>query len=248
MMTREMQDALATVSYLLENVKKFDMEAKRYEGFGFLLLALVKKAHDSAEHVCWQQALPEQEVLAEEQLEAARRIGQFAINVYPASWRLSLPSISKSLGVPEQDIVLVHFSDLPDQGHCPKFALFLDHPTRSLVLAVRGTFSLKDVVLDIVCEEAAFLNGHAHSGILQGAARVLERVGLLLTSTLRLHPGYSLTLTGDDCSQLPTRLLITFHPLKLPGAVYCRSTGRRRPFSPVVQLIVTTECCFYWSV
>ena len=221
MMTREMQDALATVSYLLENVKKFDMEAKRYEGFGFLLLALVKKAHDSAEQVSWQQALPEQEVLAEEQLEAARRIGQFAINVYPASWRLSLPSISKSLGVPEQDIVLVHFSDLPDQGHCPKFALFLDHPTRSLVLAVRGTFSLKDVVLDIVCEEAAFLNGHAHSGILQGAARVLERVGLLLTSTLRLHPGYSLTLTGDDCSQLPTRLLITFHPLKLPGRRGC---------------------------
>ena len=85
---------------------------------------------------------------------------------------------------------MVHFTDNPEEGHCPKFVLFLDHSSCSLVLAIRytsffcfysyfscsyystcgpiddnamlrGTFSLKDVVLDIVCEEQPFLTGTA---------------------------------------------------------------------------------------
>jgi hypothetical protein len=77
--------------------------------------------------------------------------------VYPASWRLGPGGQAASLGVPQEDIVRVHFTD-DAAGHCPKFAVFLDHPTSSLVLAVRGTFSLKDVVLDIVCDETPLLD------------------------------------------------------------------------------------------
>ena len=198
LMTKDMQEAMSTVSFLLDNVKKFDKEAKSYEGFGFLLLALVKKAHDSSEHLQWEENLVEhRSSLSRSQLEAARRVGQFAIDVYPASWKLNLPGIGKCLGVPEEDIVLVHFTDNPHEGHCPKFALFLDHSTRSLVLAIRGTFCLKDVVLDIVCEDVPFLDGHAHSGILTGAHRILERAGHLITASLMLYPGYALTLTGS---------------------------------------------------
>ena len=207
-MTKDMQEAMATVSFVLENVRKFDKEAKSYEGFGFLLMALVKKAHDSCEHLHWEENLAEHEGnLSNAQLEAARRVGQFAIDVYPASWKLNLAGIGKCLGVSEEDIVLVHFTDNPSEGHCPKFALFLDHPTRSLVLAIRGTFCLKDVVLDIVCEDVPFLAGHAHSGILTGARRILERAGHLISASLMLHPGYALTITGHSLGAGTAELL-----------------------------------------
>ena len=207
-MTKDMQEAMATVSFLLDNVKKFDKEAKSYEGFGFLLLALVKKAHDSSEHLHWEENLVQHEgSLSSVQLEAARRVGQFAIDVYPASWKLNLPGIGKCLGVSEEDIVLVHFTDNPHEGHCPKFALFLDHSTRSLVLAIRGTFCVKDIVLDIVCEDVPFLDGHAHSGILTGAKRILDRAGHLITAALMLHPGYALTLTGHSLGAGTAELL-----------------------------------------
>ena len=208
LMTKDMQEAMSTVSFLLDNVKKFDKEAKSYEGFGFLLLALVKKAHDSSEHLQWEENLVQHEGnLSSLQLEAARRVGQFAIDVYPASWKLNLPGIGKCLGVSEEDIVLVHFTDKPNEGHCPKFALFLDHSTRSLVLAIRGTFCVKDIVLDIVCEDVPFLDGHAHSGILTGARRILERAGHLITASLMLHPGYALTLTGHSLGAGTAELL-----------------------------------------
>jgi len=198
LMSRDMQEALATVSYLIENVKKFDMEAKSYNGYAFLLLALVKKAHDISESSTSEGVSERNEPICQEQLERAKRFGQFAINVYPASWRGSLETIGKSLGVPEDDIVYVSFTDRPGEGHCPRFALFLDHDTRSLVLAIRGTFSLKDVVLDILCEDVPFLSGHAHSGILEGARRILERCGHMITASLMLNPGYSLILTGHS--------------------------------------------------
>ena len=38
-----------------------------------------------------------------------------------------------------------------------RFALFFHHATESLVLAVRGTSSIKDAISDLMADEASFL-------------------------------------------------------------------------------------------
>ena len=48
--------------------------------------------------------------------------------------------------------------------------IILDHDTASIVLVIRGTFSIKDVVMDVVCEDSEFLDGFAHSGFLNGSS------------------------------------------------------------------------------
>ena len=95
----------------------------------------------------------------------------------------------QDLGVAEDSIIMVHFTDADDGGHCPKFILFLDHEVKSVVLAIRGTFSPKDIILDAVAEEVPFLDGMAHKGILSGSKIILDKVLDSIISNLRMFPG-----------------------------------------------------------
>ena len=83
--------------------------------------------------------------------------------------------------------------------HFARFALFLHHATNSVVLAVRGTGSFKDAVSDAMADEVVlqmhgsnmiipkvpFLGGWAHRGIVDGARRILDRVGQQIADVLR---------------------------------------------------------------
>ena len=172
------------------------MEAKSYESFTFVLLALVKKAQHHQEKL--QQEKESDLELSTEQFERARRFGQYAINMYPASWKGDLESIGERMGIEADSILMVWFSDQEEDGHCPKFLLFLDHEAKSLVLAIRGTFCIKDAVLDAVCEEVPFLDGFAHKGILDGAQRILSKISDQLVTSLTDHPDYNLVITGHS--------------------------------------------------
>lgn len=41
--------------------------------------------------------------------------------------------------------------------HLPGYIVAVDHATRSVVLSVRGTFSMQDTVTDLVCDSAGKL-------------------------------------------------------------------------------------------
>jgi hypothetical protein len=60
--------------------------------------------------------------------------------------------------------------------HMPGHFLAVDHSTKSVVLAVRGTFSVKDAITDLVCDSVDFLDGTAHNGISQGAEFLLHHI------------------------------------------------------------------------
>ena len=62
--------------------------------------------------------------------------------------------------------------------------IFIDDSSKSVVLAVRGTYSFSDVIVDILCDEDKFLDGYAHSGILKGANRIMKESGAALKETL----------------------------------------------------------------
>ena len=76
LLTREMQEALETIQLVLESLKRFDMEGVSYDGWGLLLLALVRQAQqeDLAAPAGREAVQPaEAAVTSEQQLEQFRR-------------------------------------------------------------------------------------------------------------------------------------------------------------------------------
>ncbi|CAE7822554.1 Dagla, partial [Symbiodinium sp. CCMP2456] len=119
----------------------------------------------------------------------------------------------------EPDAILV--SDMDDAAQasdplCPRFLLAEDVQRRELILSVRGTQSLSDLFADLVGDAEDFAGGKAHSGILQTARRLLDR----------LHPhlqeGFSrldeLGNSGSSPSKSKKRLVLCGHSL---GAGVC---------------------------
>ena len=85
------------------------------------------------------------------EFEDAKRMAQFALNVYPSSWSwLGDPQdttkVAQKMGLTDQDQVLFTWFDNTVGDTCPNFIIFTDEKSKSIVLAIRGTFSLADVV------------------------------------------------------------------------------------------------------
>ena len=76
--------------------------------------------------------------------------------------------------------------------------ILLDHESASIILVIRGTFSIKDVVMDVVCEDAEFLDGFAHSGFLTGSRMVLSKCSSVLEKALCDNFGYNLVVCGHS--------------------------------------------------
>ena len=51
------------------------------------------------------------------------------------------------------DIVLKDFTSTEH----PRFVIQTDHSNKNVVLCIRGTYSIGDAILDIVCDEVPFL-------------------------------------------------------------------------------------------
>ena len=46
-----------------------------------------------------------------------------------------------------------------------RFMIFVDHDSKNVVFAIRGTFAINDLVIDALCDEIPFLDGFAHRGM-----------------------------------------------------------------------------------
>ena len=155
-----------------------------------------------------------------EKFEDIKRIAQFAVNVYRAIpvircllYGDSKYEIGQSLNNPLTDQDKIYFIDEDGEGTSnedgeeqsvefpclrPKFIIFSDETTKSIVLAIRGTQSPNDAICDLVCENENFLNGVTHSGILQGSKRLMNEGGEKLKEALNENPDYRLVVTGHS--------------------------------------------------
>lgn len=196
-LSEDTQDALDTIALLLEQVNKFDMQGKAYNGSFFLLLAIVKKVQNLTEFILWEESLPDKSDITEEQLSRGKRFGQFALGTYRASRETENEKIAEKMGVSPEEVLFTWFKS-KDEGLCPKFIVIVDNDTNSIVLAIRGTLSLKDVLLDMVCEETPYLDGFTHKGILTGARNVWAEACASVVSALNVNTGYGLAVTGHS--------------------------------------------------
>ncbi|XP_023331719.1 uncharacterized protein LOC111703874 [Eurytemora carolleeae] len=199
MFTKEMQEALDTISSSIEKLKQFDLEAKQYGSPLFLLFAILKRVQADIMREQAENLADENETtFLPNQIFSMKRIGNYALNVYDASWALTKHGIAKTMLIEEEDILYTWFKDESQEAHCPKFILFKDDELESIILSIRGTFSIKDVVTDVVCVDQPFLDGHAHKGLVKGALQIITLVQESLKSAVQNHPGFKVVLTGHS--------------------------------------------------
>lgn len=121
----------------------------------------------------------------------------------------------------EPDAILV--SDMDDAAQasdplCPRFLLAEDVQRRELIVSVRGTQSLSDLFADLVGDAEDFAGGKAHSGILQTARRLLDRLHPQLQEGLSRLEELGRSSNGSSPSKSKKRLVLCGHSL---GAGVC---------------------------
>ncbi|CAE7230370.1 unnamed protein product [Symbiodinium sp. CCMP2456] len=80
----------------------------------------------------------------------------------------------------------------------PAFAVARDHTLKWIVVAVRGTLSLKDILTDCAVNSVPFLEGTAHEGFVKTSQKLLEEIEELLRKEMQAHQGYRLVFCGHS--------------------------------------------------
>jgi hypothetical protein len=130
----------------------------------------------------------------------AKAISKFALNIYAISYLENLKHVvALEMGLDDsKDILYTYFKAPNGNSLFPDFLILRDPKTMSIVLVIRGTFDGKDVLIDLNCKEATFIDGFAHGGILTGARNILEKAEPILKKALQNNPTYQLVVTGHS--------------------------------------------------
>jgi len=90
---------------------------------------------------------------------------------------LDVQAITQHCQIPTTD--LRHVALAEPNAYAPGHFLAVDHEHRTIVFAIRGTWTMADLITDLSARYVPFLNGHAHGGIVRSVvALVLSLVSL----------------------------------------------------------------------
>jgi len=113
----------------------------------------------------------------------------------------------------------VESSSSPSSTHpILRHLVAVDHEHKQVVLVLRGTFSLQEVVVDIVSftRENFCSIGQAHEGMATMAEAVWKTAGPTIVDTLQSHPEYEFIIVGHSLGA-GTACLLTIMLLETPG-------------------------------
>ncbi|CAN0356149.1 unnamed protein product [Discosporangium mesarthrocarpum] len=105
--------------------------------------------------------------------------------------------ITKHSGISDKDLVRTRISEQREL-HLPGYFVAVDHATHSVVLSVRGTFSMEDIITDLICDSTSFLGGEAHRGLSQSTEMLLADSKDEILHQLKLNEGYRLVICGHS--------------------------------------------------
>ena len=116
------------------------------------------------------------------------------------------------LNITDDDIIIDNCSlndikNLWFKSHAPCFYLIIDHNTQRIVLSIRGTASIGDIITDLNanCKKiddknniGLNINGFVHEGMLDAAIAVRERVTSKLIEICNKYQDYTMLITGHS--------------------------------------------------
>ncbi|KAL2534192.1 Mono-/di-acylglycerol lipase [Abeliophyllum distichum] len=133
------------------------------------------------------------------------------LNLLTLCWHFSkkpFPSFLKETGYSEEDVLLQE----PKAGILkPSFTVLVDHKTKSFLLLIRGTHSVKDTLTAVtgavvpfhhtVVHDGGVSNlvlGYAHCGMVAAARWIAKLATPCIVKVLSSHPDYKLTIVGHS--------------------------------------------------
>ena len=112
--------------------------------------------------------------------------------------RVTRETIGRHINVPPEDIVTMDVSNYEGDSNHLRHMVVVDHVHKKVVLSIRGTFSLEEIVIDVAAMSREFCGGEGHSGMVDMAERVWKVAGPSLKNTIRENPGYEVIFTGHS--------------------------------------------------
>lgn len=114
------------------------------------------------------------------------------------------------LQLDEQDFIVSHLDG--EEINLPRHFVAFDHSRQSIVVAIRGTNSISDIITDLICANEPFENGYAHGGMKSAAEIICKSLIPSLRDLLAQYPRYSIVVTGHSMGAgvaiLLTKLLL----------------------------------------
>lgn len=112
----------------------------------------------------------------------------------------------RPLGLRSSDLLHAQWRPTRDEGaggpYTPAHYIVVDHAERAVMLVVRGSLDLSDVLTDLQVQPSAreerLLGRGCHGGIARAACGLAETHEALLRRALREHRGYRLQLAGHS--------------------------------------------------
>ncbi len=122
--------------------------------------------------------------------------GRFAIDSYELFKTHSNEEVCRQWNIGEEDLKMTYYKK--GASLTPAFVVFVDHSKKSVVVVVRGTFSISDVLIDIDTECEDFVDARIPQGFTRSAREVVSKSGYCINSALSDNPGYGLVITGHS--------------------------------------------------
>jgi len=108
-----------------------------------------------------------------------------------------MKSIAFHTDISFEDIKYLHAIDGGDMNVLRHFVA-VDHNSKSVVLAIRGTLSLSGALVDMQAMDCEYCGGRAHKGIAEQADHIWDESGYRIQEVLADFPDYSFVLVGHS--------------------------------------------------
>jgi len=123
--------------------------------------------------------------------------GDIDVRLFGDEEEISRDRVATHIGVDAQDIALLDVSYSGSAKHLRHFVA-LDHEKKKVVLAIRGTFSLSEIIVDVAAFSRPFCGGQAHAEMATAAEKIWEATGPTVVKLLEQDPQYELVICGHS--------------------------------------------------
>eukprot|EP01083_Nonionella_stella_P023110 63910_1 len=106
----------------------------------------------------------------------------------------------------DEDVIMdnctLKLHNFMSKTHEPTFYLIVDHKENKIVLSIRGTSSIGDLLTDLNAVTKNFefsgINGFVHEGMVQAAYFIRRNVSLQLVNLCEIYPDYGVIICGHS--------------------------------------------------
>lgn len=110
---------------------------------------------------------------------------------------MTLTRVSEHTGIPVEDFAEWDIPYDGDVRHLRHF-IALNHKREKIILAIRGTYTHREVMIDFNGYARTFLGGQAHAAISIFAERLWDKVAPKLVKLMAKNPRYEVIVTGHS--------------------------------------------------